>query len=325
MKHITSEERHTIAYLIGQNKSPAEIARALGRSKSTITREIERNKDKRSSEYRFDLAQRKATKRKESKPTRNSLTEEVVSYIEEHLAKKYSPEQIVGVAKRESIECVSHETIYNYIWKDKKAGGSLYENLRNRGKSYRKRGSAKDTRGIIPNKKPMADRPKIVEKRTRLGDLEIDLIIGKGHQGALLTINDRVSGLLTMELLKGKTSVEVTEATIARLKPFKEGLYTITSDNGKEFAGHERIASELEIDFYFAQPYHSWERGSNEHLNGLVRQYIPKDTKISNIDISYVKEVEYALNSRPRKRHGYHSPYEKHQELIQKQKVALAS
>ncbi|MDB9741942.1 IS30 family transposase [Akkermansiaceae bacterium] len=325
MKHITSEERHTIAHLLGQNKSPAEIARELNRHKSTIKREIDRNCDQRDSQYRYDLAQRKASNRKKSKATRNSLTKEMIDYLDKHLMKKFSPEQIVGVAKRKSLPCVSHETIYLYIWNDKKEGGKLYQNLRNEGKRYRKRGAAKDRRGIIANKTPMTERPEVVEKRERLGDLEIDLVIGKGHQGALLTINDRVSGLLIVEQLQGKSASEVTAATIARLEPFKKRLHTITSDNGKEFAGHEQIAAKLEIDFYFAKPYHSWERGSNEHLNGLIRQYIPKDTNILELESSYIKEVEHNLNSRPRKRHGYHSPYTKHQQLTKEQKVALTS
>lgn len=325
MKHITSEERHTIAHLLGQNKSPAQIAKELQRSKSTITREIKRNSDQRSSEYRHELAQRKATERIKNKRKRNSLTEDMRHYIEDQLEKKYSPEQIVGISKRKLKPCVSHETIYLYIWQDKKKGGTLYENLRNQDKRYRKRGAAKDRRGVIPNRTPMIERPNVVEKRERLGDLEIDLVIGKGHQGALLTINDRVSGLLIMEKLQGKTAAEVTAATIARLLPLKERLYTITSDNGKEFAGHEEMAAKLEIDFYFAKPYHSWERGSNEHLNGLIRQYIPKDTNILELDESYIREVEQALNSRPRKRHDYHSPFTIHQQLTQEQKVALAS
>jgi IS30 family transposase len=151
------------------------------------------------------------------------------------------------------------------------------------------------------------------------------LVIGKGHQGALLTINDRASGLLIMERLQGKTAAEVTAATIARLKPFKRELHTITSDNGKEFAGHEEIASELNIDFYFARPYHSWERGSNENLNGLIRQYIPKITNILELEESFIEEVETALNERPRKRYGYLSTLTIHQQLTNEQKVALVS
>ena len=325
MKHITSEERHTIAYLLGQKKSPAYIARNLGRDKSTITREIKRNCDLRSKEYSFDLANRKAINRKSSKKKRCGFTPEIKAHVEAQLAKKYSPEQIAGHAKVNGVECVSHECIYQYIWRDKKAGGSLFEHLRNRHKRYRKRGAAKDNRGIIRNKIPMAERPAVVDKRERLGDLEIDLVIGKGHQGALLTINDRVSGLLIMERLQGKTAAEVTASTIARLAPFKAQLHTITSDNGKEFSGHEEISSALEVDFYFARPYHSWERGSNENLNGLVRQYIPKSWNILEVEKSFIKEVEEALNTRPRKRHNYLPPLTIHQKLTKEQKVALVS
>ena len=150
------------------------------------------------------------------------------------------------------------------------------------------------------------------------------MIIGKGHSGAMLTINDRVSGLLIMERLKGKESAEVTAKAISRLKPYKDRLHTITSDNGREFAGHEEIAKELKIDFYFAKPYHSWERGSNENLNGLIRQYIPKGTDIKTISEEYSAWVETQLNNRPRKRHGYYSPNEIHQQLTNDQKVALA-
>lgn len=325
MKHITSEERHTIQCLLGQSKKPAEIARILGRSKSTITREIQRNRDQRSKQYRHELAHRKASSRKASKPTKNGITGDMKAYIEARLAEKLSPEQIVGEAKLKGIECVSYECIYQYIWRDKKQGGKLYANLRNQSKRYRKRGAAKDTRGQIRNKTPLEQRPKEVELRERLGDLEIDLVIAKGHKGALLTINDRTSGLLIMERLQGKTSAEVTDATIKRLMPYKDQLNTITSDNGKEFAGHETIARILEIDFFFAKPYHSWERGSNENLNGLIRQYIPKHTNILELEDSFIKEVESALNNRPRKRHGFLSPLEIHQQLTNNEKVALAS
>lgn len=325
MKHITSEERHTIAYLLGQKKSPGFIATELGRARSTITREIERNCDQRNKVYRFDLANKKATERKRNKPTRCGITPEIETTIIAKLEEKYSPEQIRGEAKLEDKNYVSHECMYQYIWRDKKAGGQLYKHLRYKSKRYRKRGAAKDKRGMIKNKTPLSERPKEVEKRERVGDLEIDLVIGKGHQGALLTINDRSSGLLIMERLTGKTATEVATATIARLAPYKDQLHTITSDNGKEFAGHEEIATRLKIDFYFAKPYHSWERGSNENLNGLIRQYIPKSCNILDLTDSYIQEVETALNNRPRKRYGYHTPLNKHQQLINDQKVALAS
>jgi IS30 family transposase len=325
MKHITSEERHTITYLISQNLSPATIAEKLGRHKSTITREIKRNCDQRNGKYSYGLAGRKAQYRQKFKAKRCDYTPDIAAHVERELGKMHSPEQIVGEAQKLGIACVSIETIYLKIWADKKKGGKLYEDLRNRSKRYRKRGSAKDLRGKISNATRLHTRPGLVDERKRLGDLEIDLIIGSGHNGAILTINDRVSGLLMMEQLTGKLAAEVTAATIARLLPYKDQLHTITSDNGKEFAGHQEIAKALGIDFFFAHPYHSWERGSNENLNGLVRQYIPKGTNIATILPELFPRVEKALNDRPRKRHGYHSPKEKHQQLTNEEKVALVS
>lgn len=325
MKHITSEERHTIEHLLSQSLSPTGIAKQLGRDKSTITREIKRNSDQRNGVYCYELANRKAQDRHKAKPKRSDYTPAIKTYVERKLAIFDSPEQIVGKAKEQGVSCVSIETIYLKIWADKKSGGSLHECLRNRSKRYRKRGSAKDLRGKIINTTSIDKRPSIVDERKRLGDLEIDLIIGSGHHGAILTINDRVSGLLIMEQLSGKQAAEVTAATIARLTPYKERLHTITSDNGKEFAGHEEIAKALEIDFFFAHPYHSWERGSNENLNGLIRQYIPKGTNIATLPPELFPRVEKALNDRPRKRHNYQSPQEKHQQLTNEEKVALVS
>jgi transposase, IS30 family len=325
MKFITSEERHTIAHLLSQNLSPADIARQLGRHKSTITREIKRNADQRNGKYYYDLANRKAQSRQKNKAKRCDYTPSIQAHVEQELAKWHSPEQIVGDALKLGIDCVSIETIYLKIWADKMKGGKLYEDLRHRSKRYRKRGSAKDLRGKISNVTSIDMRPGVVDERKRLGDLEIDLIIGSGHNGAILTINDRVSGLLIMEQLTGKLAAEVTAATIVRLQPYKDHIHTITSDNGKEFAGHQEIAKALEIDFFFAHTYHSWERGSNENLNGLVRQYIPKGTNIATLPSELFPRVEKALNDRPRKRHGYCSPEEKHQQLTDEEKVALVN
>lgn len=325
MKHITSEERHTIEHLLSQNLSRAIIAKMLGRHKSTITREVKRNSDLRSGKYRNELANRKARDRHKLKPKRCDYTPAIRAHVEKKLAEWDSPEQIVGKARGLGESCVSVETIYLKVWADKKRGGKLYEHLRNNSKRYRKRGSEKDLRGKIRNATSIDKRPGVVDERSRLGDLEIDLIIGSGHSGAILTINDRVSGLLIMERLKGKQAAEITETTIARLEPYKDQIHTITSDNGKEFAGHEEIAKALEIDFFFAHPYHSWERGSNENLNGLIRQYIPKGTNIAKLPSELFPKVEKALNDRPRKRHEYQSPQEKHQQLTNEEKVALVS
>jgi len=200
--------------------------------------------------------------------------------VKEHvnfwIKEDYSPEQIVGVARLEGINCVSHERIYQHLWHDKKQGGVLYEHLRTQGKRYRKRGSAKDKRGQIVGRVDIGERPKIVEEKKRFGDVEIDLVIGKDHIGALLTVNDRVTGMAKIAKISSKEAVVVEAAVKKILQEWKPMLHTITSDNGKEFANHQSIATSLEVSYYFAKPYHSWERGANENMNGLIRQYFPK-------------------------------------------------
>ncbi len=216
-----------------------------------ISHQIKSNGDHRNGEYRNDLAERKAQNRQKFKTKRGDYTPAIEAYVERELAKWDSPEQIVGKAYKLGIDCVSIETIYLKIWADKKRGGKLDENLRHRSKRYRKRGSEKDLCGKIRNATSIDKRPGVVDERNRLGDLELDLMIGSGHSGAILTINDRVSGLLIMEQLGGKQAAEITSATIAQLIPYKAQLYTITSDNSKEFASHQEIAKALGIDFFF--------------------------------------------------------------------------
>ena len=157
----------------------------------------------------------------------------------------------------------------------------LYTHLRTLGKRYQKRGNTNSHRGQIAGRIPIEQRPDIVEKKERLGDLEIDLVIGKDHKGALLTINDRATGMLKMAHVKNKSAKEVELKTIELLEPWMPFIHTITSDNGKEFANHKAIAQLLNIDFFFAKPYHSWQRGANENLNGLVRQYFPKKLNLN--------------------------------------------
>nr|WP_244140774.1 IS30 family transposase [Kaistella flava (ex Peng et al. 2021)] len=227
-----------------------------------------------------------------------------------YLIKDYSPEQIVGRSKVDKVSMVSGERIYQYIWEDKRRGGKLYRHLRTQGKKYKKRGHLKDKRGLIVGRVDISQRPSIVEKKNRLGDLEIDLVIGKDHKGALLTINDRASGVLFMGKVGSKEAAEIEKKTIELLQDWKPLIKTITSDNGKEFANHQAIAEALNISYYFAKPYHSWERGANENLNGLIRQYFPKKHNFENITKEQIQDVTYILNNRPRKRFGYKTPNE---------------
>jgi IS30 family transposase len=320
MSHLTSAQRYTIGVMKKEGYSQKDISTTIGKHKSVISRELRRNCDLRTGEYRSDLAQRKYDTRQKNKAKQRLFTEGIKKYVKTELENKLSPEQIVGKAKKLGKSCVSHERIYQYIWADKKKGGSLYEHLRTQGKKYRKRGNSKDKRGKIVGRVDINHRPAIVEKRERFGDFEIDTIIGKNHKGAIVTINDRATGLLKMKKLESKNAEILADKTIKILSPYKELLHTITSDNGKEFAAHKRIAEQLNIQFYFAHPYHSWERGSNENLNGLIRQYIPKKSNFDDFSDEYIQWVEDELNNRPRKRFEFFSPNE-----IINQKVAFVT
>ena len=203
---------------------------------------------------------------------------------------EWSPEQISGHLKSEGDEWVSHETIYQFILKDKEANGVLYKQLRHSGKKRKKRYGSNDHRGEIKDRVSIDKRPKSIEKRDRIGDWEIDLVMGKNHKGAIVTIVDRLSLMTLIAKVDSKHAELVTAAATSLLSPFrKHGAKTITADNGKEFSGHKKIRKALGIDFYFAHPYSSWERGTNENTNGLIRQYLPKGTEFASVnDISTI-------------------------------------
>ena len=323
MRQISNEERYTISRLLAQGYSKQKIADCIGKDKSTIYREINRNKDMRNGIYRSTLAENKCRKRHNIKKKNIKFTQNVKVKVEELLKEDYSPEQITGYCNKMGINCVSPERIYQHIWKDKKKQGTLHTHLRRQGRKYRKRGNQKDNRGIIVGRIGIEKRPIIVEKRERFGDLEVDLIIGKNHKGAILTINDRASGVLKMKKVASKESIVVTQAIKDLLEEWIPYILTITADNGKEFAGHKEVAEFLSIDYFFARPYHSWERGSNENLNGLVRQYFKKGSDFSSITDEQIKEVEFKLNSRPRKRFNYENPIFVMDKLLFNQKVAF--
>ena len=325
MKHITREQRYTICVMKKQGYNQTEIALTIEKDKSVISRELNRNCDKRSNNYDADLAQRKYEKRQKEKPKKIRFTDEIKQFIESKLKNDYSPEQIAGRAKLEGKTCVSPERIYQYVWNDKKKGGSLFIHLRRKGRKYRKRGNAKDTRGIIKDRIGIEHRPKIVEEKTRIGDLEIDTIIGKNHKGAILTMNDRVSSMLWMRKLESKEADVLAKIAIQELTPLKQIIKTITADNGKEFASHKTISKQLEVDIYFARPYHSWERGANENTNGLIRQYFTKGSSFDNISNQDVQWVQDTLNNRPRKKLGFLSPNEFFYINLSNQKVAFVT
>jgi len=305
--HLTYAQRCQIYILKDRGDSSSSIARALDVHTSTIGRELKRNKGGKG--YRHQQAHEKALLRRNSKPNKK-INVQIATTIEEKLQSQWSPVQISGWLKRHGKEHVSHETIYNYIWKDKQQGGLLYKELRHQGKKYNKHGKGTSGRGCIPNRIDIDQRPSIVEEKTRLGDWELDTIIGAGHKGVIVSMVERTSKLTKLVKVSHKTAEEVGRAIIDQLSPIKAFVHTLTADNGKEFAFHQMVSFELSADFYFATPYHSWERGLNEHTNGLVRQYFPKSQSFTDASLEDVQRVETLLNNRPRKALSFETPLE---------------
>ena len=310
MAHSTLEQRYTIQVLREEKLSQQAIANRIGKDKSLVSREIRRNADKRNGTYKAELAPRKYTERMASKPKACKFTDEIKATVDKLLANDYSPEQIAGRCKLEGRPYVSYECIYQYIWEDKMRKGQLYLHLRHHGRKYRKRGAAKDSRGKICDQVSIDERPEIVALKDRFGDLGMDTVLGKNHKGAILTINDRATKLCWIRVLTGRESEPLAKQVIEVLEPLQSMIQTITVDNGKEFALHKEITQRLKVAIYFAHPYHSWERGANENLNGLIRQYLPKGVSFEGLTEAYVMQIQQQLNNRPRKSLGYLTPKE---------------
>lgn len=308
--HLTQAQRCQIYGFKGSRMNQQKIAKELGVSQATISRELKRNAGKRG--YRYKQAHEMVTLRMHvARAIRRKMTPGNIDRIEKMLKEdQLSPEQISGRMKLLGTAQISHESIYQHIWKDKRSGGLLYKHLRRSGKKYNKRSGKLAGRGLIPNRVDIALRPVEVAAKSRVGDFEGDTIIGKEHRGAIMTMVERKTKVTLLHLLTSTKSDETAAAIIKRMFPIKELVLTITTDNGKEFAKHESIAESLKAKFFFAQPYHSWERGLNENTNGLIRQYFSKGADFSTISPKQILEVEQKLNNRPRKTLGYRTPSE---------------
>ena len=270
--HLTQDERYQIAILLKAGHQQNDIARVMNRHPSTISRELSRNRGQRG----------------------------------------YRPKQAHEFSQARMRACengVSHEAIYQRIYADKRRGGTLHRTLRCQ-KTRKKRYGARERRGTIPNQVSIEQRPAIVDARTRFGDWEGDTVIGAAHQQALVTLNERTSRYCLIAHVPAKTAQAVSDAVISLLTPFADCVHTLTTDNGKEFAQHERIARTLGADFFFAHPYASWERGANENMNGLIRQFFPKKCRFDSITQKDIAHAMDRLNHRPRKCLGFKTPHE---------------
>ena len=312
---ITPDERYRLAALRTQHPplSKAEIARQLGRHPSTVGRELRRNAAKHDGAYRPSKAQERTNGRRSRTRRGSTFTARQWMFVEDLLAEGWSPEQISGRLRRDRILSISHETIYKYVWEEKHAGGSLHLCLRQRTKKHRKRYATTERRGRLAGKRHIVERPAAVEKRRQVGHWEIDTIHGSGRD-SVATFVERASGYTLIGKLPNVTAAAFNQRALKLLRRPKRGLRlifrTFTADNGTEFHSHLEIERKTGARFYFATPYHSWERGTNENTNGLIRQYLPKRTSFAALTQWECNAIAQRLNDRPRKRLGFATPTE---------------
>jgi len=308
-RQLSQEERYIITGLLKTHMSLAAIAREMGRSKSTISRELARNL-RPSGYYAASVAHSYATARRKRTRRGSNFTPEQWRIVLNLIKMDYSPEQASNIIKQFFGFSISHETIYLYLLYDKKKGGTLYKHLRHVPKRRRKRYNSYDSRGRLAGKRMIQDRPIEIDYRTSIGHWEGDTVIGKDRHHCIVTLVERKTGFVIIKKIRARTVDEVNRACIEAIHEHGFRIISITFDNGTEFHGYKVLENLFPITCYFATPYHSWERGTNENTNGLIRQYIPKRSCMKRISQSDCDRIAYKLNTRPRKRLGFKTPYE---------------
>ena len=307
---LTSGERYMLAVLRKQSFNGSQIAAALGRHPSTISREITRNRCLLDGRYRASKAQERTGGRRSRSRRNLRFSAKGFAQVDELLCRQWSPEQVSGHLGRLGHLRISHETIYRHIWRDKQAGGLLHNYLRGARKQRRKRYGNYDSRGRLAGKRLISERPASVETRRQLGYWEIDAVMGTSSKDCLVSLVERKSGLLLIGKLKDRTTTSLNLRVIRLINRHHGAFETITADNGTEFHHYQRIEARTKALFYFARPYHSWERGSNENANGLIRQYLPKGTSMAGLSQPQCNSIARKLNHRPRKWLGFKTPLE---------------
>ena len=307
-RQLTQEERYRISAQRMSGSSQAEIARLLDRHPSTIGREILRNATTHDGGYRAEKAHSYATARRRRCRRAARFSAEHMARVVGLLRRRWSAEQISGELKRLGEFSISIETIYRRIRWDKKVGGSLWRHTRIMSKFGRKRYGRVDSRGVLPGKRHISERPVEVEERKRVGHWEGDTVIGSDMHHCVLTLVERKTGYAIVKKLKARTKDEVTRAATQAINSHCRRFKTITFDNGTEFHDYRLLEARFPVKIYFATPYHSWERGSNENFNGLLRQYLPKGSCMSAVTQAQCDHIADDLNNRPRKRLGFKTP-----------------
>ena len=302
---LTQEQRYTIEALKRNGHPQKDIAQTIGVNASTISRELNRDGMNPQS-YCHQRGQRHANN--QHRKTYQSPPELLLRVEAKIREEQWSPQQISETFRRKGLGKISHETIYQHVYRDQKSGGDLHKHLRHKIKSYRKRGLGRERRGRLKNQVMIDKRPQIVETRSRIGDWEMDTVIGKPGGEVLVTMVERKSRYTLIARAPSKEALAVGAAIIRAMNPHKDKVLTTTYDNGKEFAEHELLGNILEAQAYFAYPYRSWERGLNENTNGLIRQYFPKGSALEDLSEEALRVIQRKLNTRPRKQLEYQTP-----------------
>jgi IS30 family transposase len=291
-----------------QGLNNPQIAHALGRHRSTIWREVRRNAHPTDGYYKVEKAIQRSSGRRRRSRSHPRFSQRQLGQVWQLIEGKLSPEQVSGYLGRTGQLRISHETIYRHIWRDKRRGGGLHRHLRCAIKRRRKRYGTYEKRGRLAGKRMIQERPASVEARHRPGHWEIDTVLGKGSRHCIVTIVERKSGYTLIGRLASRTKEQTTAKTIELIQRHRQHFKTITADNGTEFHGYADIEAATDVPFYFANPHHSWERGTNENTNGLIRQNLPKNTSMRSLTQDECDQIAAALNTRPRKRHEYRTP-----------------
>lgn len=299
-----------LAALRRQGLNNSQIARSLGRHRSTVGREVRRNSTRADGHYRAFTAQERTNGRRSRSRRNQRFSAADFATIDELLRRQWSPEQVSGHLARSGLLAISHETIYRHVWRDKKQGGLLYTHLRGARKRRRKRYGGYDSRGRLAGKRLISERPPEVETRQQAGHWEIDTVMGTGSKDCIVSLVERKSGLLLIGKLADRTTASLNRRVIRLIRRDAGAFETVTADNGTEFHDYKGIEARTQALFYFARPYHSWERGSNENANGLIRQYLPKGVSLAGLSQHQCNAIARKLNTRPRKRLGFRTPLE---------------
>jgi transposase, IS30 family len=308
---LAQGERYAMANMMHRGYSYREIARILGRSVSTISREKRRNLTHHDGRYRAEKAHQYAMARRSRSRKQDQYSQEEWAEVASLVQRKWSPEQIAGRARSKHKTCMSKETIYRYIRRERRAGGQTWRHLRIVSKFGRKRRGSPATRGRLIGKRHISERPRAVELRVRMGHWEGDTVMGSDMRHCVLTLVERVSGYVIIRKLTARSKEQAAAALKQAIREVKKKVRTITLDNGTEFHDYDKVEAECAVKFYFATPYHSWERGTNENTNGLIRQYLPKGMCMRQVTQSDCDAIAAELNDRPRRRLGFRTPTER--------------